>query len=52
MRQPVADQALDITTRLLAVISVTEDGLMRDPAVVLPTELVLRASTEGTGPRQ
>ncbi|MCW2595875.1 MAG: Transcriptional regulator, LacI family [Jatrophihabitans sp.] len=52
VRQPVADQALDITTRLLAVISETEDGLMRDPAVVLPTELVLRASTEGTGPRQ
>jgi LacI family repressor for deo operon, udp, cdd, tsx, nupC, and nupG len=47
VRQPVADQALDITTRLLAVIAETEDELPRNPAVVLPTELVLRASTEG-----
>ncbi|HEV7203684.1 MAG TPA: LacI family DNA-binding transcriptional regulator [Jatrophihabitans sp.] len=47
VRQPVADQALDVTTRLLALISETEDALNRDPAVVLPTELVLRASTEG-----
>jgi LacI family repressor for deo operon, udp, cdd, tsx, nupC, and nupG len=47
VRQPVADQALDITTRLLALIAETQDELPRNPAVVLPTELVLRASTEG-----
>jgi DNA-binding LacI/PurR family transcriptional regulator len=43
MRQPVAEQALDATTRLL--------GLIGDPQtaageVVLPTELVVRGSTD------
>jgi LacI family transcriptional regulator, repressor for deo operon, udp, cdd, tsx, nupC, and nupG len=47
IRQPVADQALDITTRLLAVISDDDTDPARDPAVVLPTELVARASTVG-----
>ena len=48
IRQPVADQALDITTRLLAVISEDDTDPTRDPAVVLPTELVARASTVGS----
>lgn len=47
VRQPVADLALDVTTRLLALISEAEDELPREPAVLLPTELVLRGSTEG-----
>jgi LacI family repressor for deo operon, udp, cdd, tsx, nupC, and nupG len=45
VRQPVADQALDVTTRLLALIADDGDELPRDPAVVLPTELVVRGST-------
>lgn len=50
VRQPVADQALDVTTRLLALIAGNESvDLTRDCASVLPTELVLRASTEGAG---
>jgi LacI family repressor for deo operon, udp, cdd, tsx, nupC, and nupG len=51
VRQPVAEQALDVTTRMLALIADAEgDGeLRRSPAVRLPTELVLRASTEGNG---
>jgi LacI family transcriptional regulator, repressor for deo operon, udp, cdd, tsx, nupC, and nupG len=45
IRQPVAEQALDVTTRLLALIADTGDELPRDPSVVLPTELVVRGST-------
>lgn len=45
VRQPVADQALDVTTRLLALIAETDDEPARDPAVVLPTELIIRGST-------
>lgn len=44
VRQPVADQALDVTTRLLALVS-EQDTVGRDPAVVLPTELIVRGST-------
>ncbi|HET6876784.1 MAG TPA: LacI family DNA-binding transcriptional regulator [Jatrophihabitans sp.] len=51
VRQPVAEQALDIATRLLTVIAEPDDELSRDPAVRMPTELVLRASTEGTAAR-
>jgi DNA-binding LacI/PurR family transcriptional regulator len=47
VHQPVAEQALDVTTRLLALLSETEDELPSAPAVRLSTELVLRASTEG-----
>ncbi|WP_375482810.1 LacI family DNA-binding transcriptional regulator [uncultured Jatrophihabitans sp.] len=49
VRQPVGVQAQDVTTRLLARIAGADDddGDPRDPAVVLPTELVLRASTQG-----
>ena len=47
VRQPVADQALDIATRLLAVISDADIDPARDPAVVLPTELVVRGTTLG-----
>ena len=50
MRQPVADQALDITTRLLTVIAESEGGPRRDPRVVLPTELVIRGSTVAVAP--
>lgn len=45
VRQPVAEQALDVTTRLLALIGSEDDESPRDPAVVLPTELVVRGST-------
>lgn len=46
MRQLVAEQALDVTTRLLALLAAEGDELPpRDPAVVLPTELVVRGST-------
>src|SRR5579875_3840409 len=51
VRQPVAEQALDVTTRLLAVVSETEDDEPHPDAVRLPTELVLRASTEGSAVR-
>jgi len=47
VRQPVAEQALDVTTRLLSVVAETEEELPRPAAVRLPTELVLRGSTEG-----
>lgn len=50
VRQPVADQALDVTTRLVAMISEADETPPGEPAVVLPTELVLRASTEGARP--
>jgi DNA-binding LacI/PurR family transcriptional regulator len=45
IRQPVAEEALDITTRLLAIINDDNDEVPRDPAVVLPTELIIRGST-------
>jgi LacI family repressor for deo operon, udp, cdd, tsx, nupC, and nupG len=45
VRQPVADQALDVTTRLLALIAQTDQDPARDPAVTLPTELIVRGST-------
>ncbi len=48
VRQPVSVQAQDVTTRLLALIAGPGDELPREPAVLLPTELVLRASTEAT----
>lgn len=47
VRQPVAEQALDVTTRLLTLIGSEDDESPRDPAVVLPTELVVRGSTVG-----
>jgi DNA-binding LacI/PurR family transcriptional regulator len=50
VRQPVADQALDVTTRLLAQIADDSDELARDPAVVLPTELIVRGSSVRTEP--
>jgi LacI family transcriptional regulator, repressor for deo operon, udp, cdd, tsx, nupC, and nupG len=43
VRQPVADQARDIADRLLDVIA--DDDAPRD-AVVLPTQLVVRGSTD------
>ncbi|WP_375476067.1 LacI family DNA-binding transcriptional regulator [uncultured Jatrophihabitans sp.] len=52
VRQPVADEALDITNRLLALIADDAENiehLPRDPAVVLPTELVVRGSTVAGG---
>lgn len=45
VRQPVAEEALDITTRLLALIAADVDGVPTDSDVVLPTELVIRGST-------
>ncbi|MEP7019299.1 MAG: LacI family DNA-binding transcriptional regulator [Pseudonocardiales bacterium] len=44
IRQPVAEQAVDITARLLAAI----DGDIERTNVVLPTELVVRGSTDVT----
>jgi LacI family transcriptional regulator, repressor for deo operon, udp, cdd, tsx, nupC, and nupG len=41
VHQPVAEQAIDITTRLLAAI----DGDIERTNLVLPTELVVRGST-------
>jgi LacI family transcriptional regulator, repressor for deo operon, udp, cdd, tsx, nupC, and nupG len=46
IRQPVAEQALDVTTRLLAVLGTHE---VAEPTnVVLPTELVVRGSTDAS----
>ncbi|MDT4936523.1 MAG: LacI family transcriptional regulator, repressor for deo operon, udp, cdd, tsx, nupC, and nupG [Pseudonocardiales bacterium] len=45
MRQPVAEQALDVTTRLLSVIGEPTQAVR---AVVLPTELVVRGSTDAS----
>jgi DNA-binding LacI/PurR family transcriptional regulator len=47
IRQPVAEQALDVTTRLLTLIVDEGDEQPRDPTVVLSTELVVRGSTVG-----
>ncbi|HEU5008053.1 MAG TPA: LacI family DNA-binding transcriptional regulator [Jatrophihabitantaceae bacterium] len=44
IRQPVAEQAVDITTRLLSIIAAPDDGGAAE--VVLPTELVVRGSTD------
>lgn len=44
IRQPVAEQAVDITTRLLSTIAAHDDCAAAE--VVLPTELVVRASTD------
>ncbi|MCU1657374.1 MAG: transcriptional regulator, LacI family [Pseudonocardiales bacterium] len=44
MRQPVAEQALDATTRLLAAIGAPE--IAEPTTVVLPTELIVRGSTD------
>jgi len=46
IRQPVAEQAVDITTRLLSRIAATDDDGAAE--VVLPTELVVRGSTDPT----
>jgi DNA-binding LacI/PurR family transcriptional regulator len=45
IRQPVADQARNLTTRLLAAIGAVE-GDESPEAVVLPTELVVRGTTD------
>jgi LacI family repressor for deo operon, udp, cdd, tsx, nupC, and nupG len=42
--QPVADQALDVTTRLLAALAIDDADL--DDDVVLPTEVIVRGSTD------
>jgi len=44
IRQPVAEQAVDITTRLLSIIAAPDDGGAAE--VVLPTELIVRGSTD------
>jgi LacI family repressor for deo operon, udp, cdd, tsx, nupC, and nupG len=44
IRQPVAEQALDIGTRLLAAVATRPSGSEHD--VVLPTELIIRGSTD------
>ena len=52
IRQPVAEQALDVATRLLAAINPpSDDGAPAQSAddVVLPTEIVVRGSTDPTG---
>ncbi len=52
VRQPVAEQALDVTTRLLGLIGrggKNDGDDDRAPAVTLPTELVRRGSTRPLG---
>jgi DNA-binding LacI/PurR family transcriptional regulator len=44
MRQPVAEQAADITIRLLRLIAGDPDAA-DNPARMLPTELIIRGST-------
>ena len=46
MRQPVAEQALDIATRLLAALGGGSSAGQQVEDVVLPTELVVRGSTD------
>ncbi len=52
VRQPVNGQALDVTTRLLATIASGEQtngaGATTASDVVLPTEIVVRGSTDST----
>jgi DNA-binding LacI/PurR family transcriptional regulator len=48
IRQPVDEEALDITTRLLALIA-DEDEEVGAASVVLPTELIVRGSTAPCG---
>jgi DNA-binding LacI/PurR family transcriptional regulator len=51
IRQPVAEQALDITTRLLATLGAVDSAVEDAPGtagVVLRTELVVRGSTDRT----
>jgi LacI family repressor for deo operon, udp, cdd, tsx, nupC, and nupG len=45
IRQPVAEQALDVSTRLLAAIAAPRP-IIDD--VILPTELIVRGSTDAT----
>ena len=45
IRQPVAEQALDVTTRLLAAIGEPE---AEAGTVVLPTEVIVRGSTDAS----
>jgi DNA-binding LacI/PurR family transcriptional regulator len=50
VRQPVAEQSLDVTSRLLGVINDAVDGEVANTEdVVLPTELVVRSSTRPGG---
>jgi DNA-binding LacI/PurR family transcriptional regulator len=44
VRQPVAEQALDASTRLLATIATTQNAAEND--VVLETELIIRGSSD------
>ena len=44
IRQPVAEQALDITTRLLAAVAAGETP--ESDAVVMPTQLIVRGTTD------
>lgn len=47
VHQPVKEQALDVTARLLAMLAARSDCPAMEPAsVVLPTELVVRGSTD------
>ncbi len=46
VRQPVAEQALDITIRLLSVVAA--GGEADGASVVLPTQLVVRGSTDAS----
>jgi DNA-binding LacI/PurR family transcriptional regulator len=44
VRQPVGEQAVDVTTRLLATLGTPPSPASGD--VVLPTELIVRGSTD------
>jgi DNA-binding LacI/PurR family transcriptional regulator len=51
VRQPVEEQAADVTRRLVALIAEDTSGANGDTAVVVPTELVIRGSTDPTQER-
>jgi LacI family transcriptional regulator, repressor for deo operon, udp, cdd, tsx, nupC, and nupG len=46
VRQPVRAQALDVVTRLLAAVAAGASGADDRPDIVLPTELIVRGSTD------
>lgn len=46
VRQPVVEQAADVTSRLVSLIGEDGAGEIDEPAVLIPTELVIRGSTD------
>ena len=46
VQQPVVEQAADVTSRLVSLIGEDGAGGIDEPAVLIPTELVIRGSTD------